>query len=159
MNVGMCTRIILLLFNFVSPLSNPWIFWHSGVSLKTQELYLIVFVTRYLDIFTTFISAYNLVMKIIFLATSALIVCVMRFHKVISQTYDREQDTFRIIFLVGPALGKIVVFLSLFWVWIRACAHIPKHPMVLLARGFYVSRRWWGWWRSAKGDSKPVPYS
>eukprot|EP00798_Chlamydomonas_sp_ICE-L_P029278 gene29278-12521_t len=27
-----------------------------GVSLKTQELYAIVFVTRYLDLFTTFIS-------------------------------------------------------------------------------------------------------
>lgn len=28
-----------------------------GVSLKTQELYALVFVTRYLDLFVTFISA------------------------------------------------------------------------------------------------------
>jgi ER lumen protein retaining receptor len=27
-----------------------------GVSLRTQELYLLVFVTRYLDLFTTYIS-------------------------------------------------------------------------------------------------------
>jgi|MDSW01.2.fsa_nt_gb hypothetical protein len=29
---------------------------HEGVSLKTQELYLIVFVTRYLDLLYSFIS-------------------------------------------------------------------------------------------------------
>ncbi|CAN0915743.1 ER lumen protein-retaining receptor [Linum grandiflorum] len=31
----------------------------TGVSLKTQELYFMVFVTRYLDLFTHFISMYN----------------------------------------------------------------------------------------------------
>ncbi|GAY33799.1 hypothetical protein CUMW_282200 [Citrus unshiu] len=31
----------------------------SGVSLKTQELYALVFATRYLDIFTDFVSLYN----------------------------------------------------------------------------------------------------
>lgn len=28
----------------------------AGISLKTQELYLLVFVTRYLDLFTNFVS-------------------------------------------------------------------------------------------------------
>jgi hypothetical protein len=28
----------------------------TGISLKTQELYLLVFITRYLDIFTNFVS-------------------------------------------------------------------------------------------------------
>jgi ER lumen protein retaining receptor len=31
----------------------------SGISLKTQEMFLLVFITRYLDLFTTFYSAYN----------------------------------------------------------------------------------------------------
>ena len=31
----------------------------AGVSLKTQELYLLVFLTRYLDLFLRFISFYN----------------------------------------------------------------------------------------------------
>jgi ER lumen protein retaining receptor len=28
----------------------------AGISLKTQELYLLVFVTRYLDLFTNWVS-------------------------------------------------------------------------------------------------------
>lgn len=35
----------------------------AGVSLKTQELYAIVFVARYLDLFWNFLSIYNWIMK------------------------------------------------------------------------------------------------
>ncbi len=31
----------------------------AGISLKTQELYVIVFVARYLDLFWNFLSIYN----------------------------------------------------------------------------------------------------
>ena len=31
----------------------------AGISLKTQELYVIVFVSRYLDLFWNFLSIYN----------------------------------------------------------------------------------------------------
>lgn len=37
---------------------------HSGISGKSQILFALVFTTRYLDLFTTFISAYNTVMKV-----------------------------------------------------------------------------------------------
>lgn len=37
---------------------------HSGISGKSQVLFALVFTTRYLDLFTTFISAYNTVMKV-----------------------------------------------------------------------------------------------
>lgn len=47
----------------------------AGISLKTQELYIIVFLARYLDLFTRYISFYNTVMKLIFLGTSIAIVC------------------------------------------------------------------------------------
>ena len=36
----------------------------AGISLKTQELYCIIFVARYLDIFWNFISLYNTIMKV-----------------------------------------------------------------------------------------------
>jgi hypothetical protein len=36
----------------------------TGISLKTQELFLIVFCTRYLDLFTRFIGLYNSTMKV-----------------------------------------------------------------------------------------------
>lgn len=40
----------------------------AGISLKTQELYLVVFIARYLDLFTNFHSLYNSVMKVFYLA-------------------------------------------------------------------------------------------
>jgi ER lumen protein retaining receptor len=74
----------------------------SGISLKTQELYALVFATRYLDIFTTYISLYNTVMKLIFLGTSFSIVWYMRYHKTVRLSYDKNNDTFRHYFLILP---------------------------------------------------------
>ena len=36
----------------------------AGISLKTQELYALVFITRYLDLFWNFYSMYNSIMKV-----------------------------------------------------------------------------------------------
>ncbi len=79
----------------------------SGISLKTQELYAIVFATRYLDLFhvqhaAIALSFYNMAMKLIFLATSFSIVWYMRYHKVVRRTYDREHDTFKYYILLLP---------------------------------------------------------
>lgn len=73
-----------------------------GISLKTQELYAIVFATRYLDIFTDFISLYNTLMKLIFLGSSFSIVWYIRHHKIVRRSYDKDQDTFRHLFLILP---------------------------------------------------------
>ena len=42
-------------------------------------------------------------MKIVFLASSFTIIYYMRFHPTIKFTYDKQQDTFRILFVLGPA--------------------------------------------------------
>lgn len=76
----------------------------AGVSLKTQELYALVFACRYLDIFTYYVSLYNTIMKLIFLGSSFSIVWYMRYHKVVRRSYDKDQDTFRHYFLVLPCL-------------------------------------------------------
>ncbi|KAL4192674.1 hypothetical protein AMTRI_Chr06g173190 [Amborella trichopoda] len=76
----------------------------AGVSLKTQELYTLVFMTRYLDLFTNYISLYNSAMKIIFLGSSYSIVWYMRHHKIVRRSYDKDQDTFRHYFLILPCL-------------------------------------------------------
>lgn len=39
-------------------------FLPAGISGKSQVLFALVFTTRYLDLFTVFISAYNTVMKV-----------------------------------------------------------------------------------------------
>ena len=43
-------------------------------------------------------------MKLIFLGASFRIIWFMRFHKAVKRTYNKEQDTFRMEFLVGPCI-------------------------------------------------------
>lgn len=74
---------------------------YSGISLKTQELYALVFLARYIDLFTDFISVYNTVMKLVFIGSSLAIVWCMRFHRVVRRSYDLQLDTFRHYLLVG----------------------------------------------------------
>ena len=65
-----------------------------GISMKTQELYLIVFVSRYLDLFTSFYSLYNTLMKILYIAATAYIVYMVRRTEPFKTTYDKAHDSF-----------------------------------------------------------------
>lgn len=38
---------------------------------------------------------YNSLMKVVYIASSLLVLYYMRLHRVVRQTYDRKQDTFR----------------------------------------------------------------
>lgn len=52
----------------------------AGISFKTQALYVLIFVTRYIDLFVRWISLYNFVMKIFFIASSCYILYLMKFR-------------------------------------------------------------------------------
>lgn len=113
----------------------------SGISLKTQELYVIVFLTRYLDLFTRYVSLYNTVMKLVFIGTSFTIVWYMRYHKVVKQTYSKNEDTFRHYFLLLPCFALAVLFhneftmIDVLWtfsLYLEAVAILPQ--LVLLQR-------------------------
>jgi len=113
----------------------------AGISLKTQELYALVFATRYLDIFVIYISLYNTVMKLIFLGTSFSIVWYMRYHKVVRKSYDKDHDTFRHYFLVLPCfvlallINNKFTFREVLWtfsLYLEAVAILPQ--LVLLQR-------------------------
>ena len=67
---------------------------YSGISVRTHELFLLVFVTRYLDLFTTYYSLYNSFMKILYIFTTGAIIYMIRFQEPIRSTYDKAQDTF-----------------------------------------------------------------
>ncbi|KAG6505426.1 hypothetical protein ZIOFF_037782 [Zingiber officinale] len=117
------------------------IWFRFGISLKTQELYALVFATRYLDIFTDFISVYNTIMKLIFLGSSFSIVLYIRRHKIVRRSYDKDQDTFRHFFLVLPCLLLALVINEKFtlkevmWtfsLFLEAVAILPQ--LVLLQR-------------------------
>ncbi|CAM8995353.1 unnamed protein product [Rhodiola kirilowii] len=113
----------------------------AGISLKTQELYVIVFLTRYLDLFTKYYSFYNTIMKLVFLGTSVAIVWYMRYHKVVKQTYNKEEDTFKHYYLVVPSFVlallihrsfNTVEILWAFSLYLEAVAILPQ--LVLLQR-------------------------
>jgi ER lumen protein retaining receptor len=65
-----------------------------GISVKTQELYLVVFVARYLDLFTTYYSLYNTVMKILYISTTSYIIYMIHGEEPFKSTYDKAHDSF-----------------------------------------------------------------
>lgn len=79
-----------------------------GVSGKSVLLYAIVFLCRYLDLFTHFVSVYNSVMKIIYLVSTFFTLYLI--YRKFKPTYDRNHDTFRIEFLILPS-----AVLALLW--------------------------------------------
>ena len=55
-----------------------------GVSCKTQEVYLVVFLFRYMDLFMYFVSVYNTTMKVLFITATIYIIYLMRVQNPIS---------------------------------------------------------------------------
>lgn len=84
----------------------------SGISLKTQMLYLIVYITRYLDLLYLGGSwsaerAYNQSMKIVYIAFQVYL--VTQFYGPYKYTYSKKYDTFNIpIFLVVSAALSLI---------------------------------------------------
>lgn len=120
----------------------------QGISVRTHELYLLVFVTRYLDLFTTFYSIYNSLMKILFLASTSAIIYTIRFKEPIKTTYDQTQDSFlhwkfavapcAIIALITHLIGSGVSnfdLIELFWtfsIYLESVSILPQ--LIVLQR-------------------------
>jgi len=108
-----------------------------GLSGKTQLLFFTVFVTRYLDLFTVFISPYNTVMKIVYILCSAT-TCYFIYVK-FAATHNRDDDSFRMIFIVVPSVALAFLVhhdfsasevLWTFSVYLEAVAIIPQLQMI-----------------------------
>lgn len=83
----------------------------AGISVRTHELFLVVFVSRYLDLFTTFYSVYNSCMKVLYIFTTALVIYTIKYKEPICSTYDKAQDSFlHWKFAVAPAF--VVAFIT-----------------------------------------------
>ncbi|KAJ8657793.1 hypothetical protein O0I10_006608 [Lichtheimia ornata] len=104
-----------------------------GISFKSQLLYSIVFLTRYLDLFFKFHSLYNTCMKIFFISSSLYILYLMKFKY--KATYDANLDTFRIEYLLGgsavmalvlPYEYSVVEVLWSFSIWLESVAILPQ---------------------------------
>jgi len=104
-----------------------------GISFKTQALYVTVFITRYLDLFHTWVSLYNFVMKVFFIGSSIYILYLMKVR--FRPTNDPSIDTFRVEYLVGPAFLSGIIFnysysiTEVFWsfsIFLEAVAILPQ---------------------------------
>jgi hypothetical protein len=70
----------------------------------------VVFATRYIDLLWNFSSLYNYVLKLLFIAASAAIVYFIRFGAPQKATYNAEEDTFPVQYLLAPCavLGVLI---------------------------------------------------
>ncbi|TRX97473.1 hypothetical protein FHL15_001751 [Xylaria flabelliformis] len=104
----------------------------TGISFKSQALYLVVYVTRYLDLFSTE-SIYNIVFKILFISAQGYIVYLMTTKY--KPTHDPNLDTFRVQYLLGGAAVLAVLIpyryslseiLWAFSIWLESVAILPQ---------------------------------
>jgi len=106
----------------------------AGVSFKTQALYLVVFLTRYVDLFWTFDrSLYNSVMKLIFIGSTVYTIYLMKND--FRPTQDPMIDTLRLEYLVAGAGVMAILFPSkwtwyeILWafsIWLESVAILPQ---------------------------------
>eukprot|EP00444_Apocalathium_aciculiferum_P042425 CAMPEP_0183548510 /NCGR_PEP_ID=MMETSP0371-20130417/59859_1 /TAXON_ID=268820 /ORGANISM="Peridinium aciculiferum, Strain PAER-2" /LENGTH=217 /DNA_ID=CAMNT_0025751883 /DNA_START=81 /DNA_END=734 /DNA_ORIENTATION=+ len=116
----------------------------TGVSCRMQEMYAMVFCFRYLDLFWSFISLYNSVMKIIFITTTIYLVYMMRFKTPVCQTYERSNDSFKYeIYLLAPCAVLGLIFADeykipdILWsmsIWLESVAILPQLMMMQKGR-------------------------
>ncbi|KAJ0413720.1 ER lumen protein retaining receptor [Aspergillus carlsbadensis] len=106
----------------------------SGLSFKSQALYLMVFVTRYLDLFWAFTdSLYNTTFKLLFIGSSGYIIYLMLNEY--RPTHDPNTDTFKVQYLLASSAILALVFphdysiseiLWTFSIWLESVAILPQ---------------------------------
>ncbi|KAL2759800.1 hypothetical protein ACRALDRAFT_2038580 [Sodiomyces alcalophilus JCM 7366] len=104
----------------------------SGISFKSQALYFLVYITRYLDLFSTN-TLYNLIFKILFITSQGYIIYLMA--TTYKPTNDPSLDTFRVQYLLGGAAVLALLFpyfysvsevLWAFSIWLESVAILPQ---------------------------------
>ncbi|GME81497.1 unnamed protein product [Ambrosiozyma monospora] len=119
---------ILILIHSISTTKST-----KGISLKTQVLYAIVFITRYLDLITlNFSSVYNTLMKLFFIGSSGYTIHLMKKH---TKSIEGNPDIFQIKWLVGGSVILGLLFnyklsiLEVAWsfsLWLESVAILPQ---------------------------------
>ncbi|MCL4116967.1 UNVERIFIED_CONTAM: hypothetical protein GTU68_054008, partial [Idotea baltica] len=110
-----------------------------GLSYKTQEIYAIVFLSRYVDVLLGWKSLYLFVMKIVFILITLYTAYLMKFKKPFSLSYDKESDSFPHYYIYAGALVLAMIVhksffpLDLLWsysIWLESLAILPQLFMV-----------------------------
>ena len=107
-----------------------------------------VFTTRYMDLFLYYVSLYNTVFKILFIAATSYIVFLIRVKKPYCLGYDPKSDSLNHYLFIYPAVLLVTVVFHLssstkyfyyeyFWsfsVWLEAVAILPQLYIVYRKR-------------------------
>ena len=111
----------------------------SGVSLKTQILHLVVFCCRYLNRGLFAPPLYNILFKLFYMASAAVIVVLMMTR--LRPSYEHRHDTFKIIIILvvcaplawfsRPRKGFDYLMMT-YSLWVESFAILPQ--LVLLGR-------------------------
>ena len=133
-------RLVGDLTHFMAIVVLMWKIWETqsciGISGRTQVLYAFVFIARYMDLVSNFVSVYNTSLKIIYiLATLGTIGLMFKTRA----TYDNKNDTFRAEILIVLALLLALStafsyeFLDIMWtfsIYLEAVALLPQFYMI-----------------------------
>lgn len=104
-----------------------------GLLLKTQVLYMAVFLTRYLDLLYLYVSLYNTLMKITYIAT--LVYTVYLIRDKYRGSIREHVDTFPVQYLLGGLAVLALLFnygyhpTELLWsfsLWLECTAILPQ---------------------------------
>ncbi|CAM9557979.1 unnamed protein product, partial [Ectocarpus sp. 4 AP-2014] len=123
----------------------------AGLSLKMQELSLMVFLTRYLDLFYVSFSWYNSVTKIAYIILTALTIGMLKYRPSLKASYDASVDRFRlwvhgiipsfvlavIVQIWQNLLGKHYLpgVIGLAWNFSQVLEPLAVVPQLLVSRG------------------------
>mmetsp|Transcript_20153 Transcript_20153/g.56127 ORF Transcript_20153/g.56127 Transcript_20153/m.56127 type:complete len:291 (-) Transcript_20153:942-1814(-) len=128
----------------------------SAISRKSQELYLMVSITRYLDLFYTFYSMYNALMKILYISLGAATVACLYFKEPGCSTYNAAQDSVQHwLHIVVPCIFIAVAYKSqdprgfypledtteLMWTFSVVLESVAMLPQLLMVRRSFQNGR------------------
>jgi ER lumen protein retaining receptor len=114
-----------------------------------MELFLAVFVTRYLDLFTTYYSLYNSLMKMIYIGSTGAIIYTIKYKEPIKSTYDKSQDSFLhwkfaaapcavlafLTHLIGSGIAEFN-FMELLWTFSIYCESVAILPQLIVLQRY-----------------------
>lgn len=111
----------------------------DGISFKTQVLYVLVFLSRYLDLLTFhWVSLYNTLMKLFFISSSIYIIVLLQGAKKTNPISYKEmilRDNFKVQYLLGASFILALLFnrnysvIEIVWsfsVWLESVAILPQ---------------------------------
>ena len=104
-----------------------------------QEMYIVAFLTRYIDIFLGWESLYLFIIKIMLILVTMYTAYLIKFERPYLLTYNKKSDVFPHYCLYGVALVLTMIVhkswlpIQLLWnysIWLESLAVLPQIPMI-----------------------------